>query len=82
MMDLVYRTRRSEVADCLIAQVGPTGGGKTTLARALAEAMTKLRAAGHRDQVPAPALICPNPDERSEMTDGRWTIGHLKWPWV
>ena len=32
-------------------QVGPTGGGKTTLARCLAEAMTKLRADGHKDQV-------------------------------
>jgi MoxR-like ATPase len=32
-------------------QVGPTGGGKTTIARALAEAMTVLRTAGHRDTV-------------------------------
>ena len=38
--------------------MGPTGGGKTTLARCLAEAMTKLRADGHKDQVRRAPGIC------------------------
>jgi dynein heavy chain len=32
-----------------VMQVGPTGGGKTTIARCLADAMSKLRDQGSRD---------------------------------
>jgi hypothetical protein len=49
---------RRDISDLDPKQVGPTGGGKTTLARALSEAMTKLRAAGHRDQVCVCVCVC------------------------
>jgi len=64
--------------------VGPTGGGKTTLSRALAEAMTQLRNAGHADSAfQVTHTYCFNPKSISmgelygnyNLLTNEWTDG-------